>query len=253
MQPLTSYNDNLGTAILLLGPPGGGKTVLGMRLFPKTYVLVADPNFASGVRYLTKINELANVVGFDTITVDEKGAKLPVVEWYPRMLKLLDAAEKDPAVGCIFMDNATYISDYIIAKIAMCSDPMHIRMPSGKDTFDKWANYLVTWRGIVMQLRASGKRLIMSAHEDKEKDESDGIFKYKISLPGQIAGKLPNMFSDVWRCECEETNNTWRYRVRLLGNIRHELKNNFGWTEGVLDSDEVVRRIRALTPKEAKP
>lgn len=245
MQALSSYNDNLGTAILILGPPGGGKTVLGMRLFPKTYVLVADPNFASGKRYLTKINELSNVVGFDTVTVDEKGVRRPVADWYPTMFRLLDEATKNPDVGAIFMDSATYISDYIVAKIAMCSDERSIRMPAGKDSFDKWANYLVTWRGLVMQLRSTSKPIIMSAHEDKEKDESDGIFKYKIGLPGQIAGKLPNMFSDVWRCECEETNNTWLYRTRLLGNIRHELKNNYGWTEGVLDSDEVVRRIRA--------
>ena len=83
MQPLSQFNSNLGTAILLLGPPGGGKTVLGCRLFPRTYVLVADLNFESGVRYLQKIDETSNIVGFDTVTVDDKGVKIPVQDWYP--------------------------------------------------------------------------------------------------------------------------------------------------------------------------
>jgi hypothetical protein len=215
MQLLSTYNDNLGTAVLLLGPPGGGKTVLGCRLFPKTYVLVADMNFASGVRYLAKINETENVVGFDTVAIDETGKKLGPQEWYPRMFKLLDIATKDPNIGAIFIDSATFVADYIIAKIAMCSDPANIRMPA-------------------------------------DKDESDSIFKYTIALSGQIAQKLPNMFSDVWRCEVEESGQTVKYKVRLLGNIRHELKNNFGWTEVSLDSDEVVKRVRATLKPQTK-
>lgn len=245
MQPLSAFNSNLGTAILLLGPPGGGKTVIGCRLFPKTYVLVADLNFASGVRYLQKIGETSNVVGFDTVTTDDKGAKVPVQDWYPRMFKLLDEATKNPDIDAIFMDSATYISDYIVAKIALCTDERTIRMPAGKESFDKWANYLVTWRGLIMQLRSSGKKIILSCHEQKDKDESDGIYKYQIALSGQIAAKLPNMFSDVWRCEVEETNGKYRWLVRTLGNIRHELKNNFGWSEGTLDADEIVKRVRA--------
>jgi hypothetical protein len=252
MQLLSTYNDNLGTAVLLLGPPGGGKTVLGCRLFPKTYVLVADMNFASGVRYLAKINETENVVGFDTVAIDETGKKLGPQEWYPRMFKLLDIATKDPNIGAIFIDSATFVADYIIAKIAMCSDPANIRMPAGKESFDKWAQYLATWRGLILELRASGKKIIMSAHETKDKDESDSIFKYTIALSGQIAQKLPNMFSDVWRCEVEESGQTVKYKVRLLGNIRHELKNNFGWTEVSLDSDEVVKRVRATLKPQTK-
>lgn len=245
MQPLSQFNSSLGTAILLLGPPGGGKTVLGCRLFPRTYVLVADLNFESGVRYLQKIKETDNIVGFDTVTIDDKGVKVPVQDWYPRMFKLLDEATRNPNIDAIFMDSATYISDYIVAKIAMCTDERAIRMPAGKESFDKWANYLVTWRGLIMQLRSSGKKIIMSCHEQKEKDESDGIFKYQIALSGQIAAKLPNMFSDVWRCETEETNGKYRWIVRTLGNIRHELKNNYAWDEGVLASDEIVKRVRA--------
>lgn len=245
MQSLSLFNDSLGTAILLLGPPGGGKTVLGCRLYPKTYVFIADLNFSSAVRYLNKINESSNIVGFDTAATDETGKKLGPQEWYPRMFKCLNDATKNPEISTIFVDSATFVSDYIIAKLTLASDPMNIRMPAGKDSFDKWSQYMATWRGLILELRASGKRLIMSAHESKGKDESDSIYKYTIALPGQISEKLPNMFSDVWRCEVEESGTGVRYKTRLLGNIRHELKNNFGWSEIALDSDEVVKRVRA--------
>src|SRR4051812_45441310 len=104
MQTLDSFNDSLGTAVLLLGPPGGGKSVLGCRLFPKTYVFVADLNFASAKRYLAKINAASNIVGFDTATVDDTGKKLIPQEWYPRMFKCLDAATKNPNIETIFID-----------------------------------------------------------------------------------------------------------------------------------------------------
>jgi len=244
MQPITSFNNNLGTAILLLGPPGGGKTVLGCRLFPKTYVLVADLNFSSGLRYLEKLGETSNIVGFDTVTVDEKGAKVPVSLWYDRFFKCISAAASDPNVETIFIDSATFVADYITAKLAAATNEAAIRFAGGKDSFDKWGQYLVVWRGLIMQLRQSGKRLIMSAHEKKEKDESDGIYKYQIMLDGQIKEKLPNMFSDVWRCEVEEAAGKYRWMVRTLGNVRHELKNTFGF-DGLIESDALVKQIRS--------
>ena len=52
MQSITEFNSNLSRAILLTGGAGAGKTVLGLRLFPKTYAFVADLNFQSGLDYL---------------------------------------------------------------------------------------------------------------------------------------------------------------------------------------------------------
>lgn len=244
MQKIESYNSNLGVAILLVGGAGTGKTVLGMRLFPKTYVFVADPNFDSGKRFLEKQNELGNIVGFNYGNFDESGKVIPVAQRYDWMFKCLNAATTDPSVECIFLDSATFVEDYIKAKICNAQTEVAIRL-SG---FEQWGTLMLTWKGLVLQLRQSGKKTIMAAHEKKEKDESDQIFKYKISVDGQIADKFPALFSDVWRTEIGEPSpGKPQWQIRPLSNVRQEhLKNTYGMTQ-TLPVDEVMKIVRAQT------
>lgn len=242
MQPITSFNSNLGTAILLTGGAGAGKTSLAMRLFPKTYVFVADLNFESGLRYCKKINALSNIVGFDTASPDEEGKIVVPNLRYERMLKKVNEAIKSPDVDCIVLDSATFLEDVIKAKICNATTEAAIKL-SG---YDQWGMLVMTWKQLVMQMRQSGKKFIMTAHEQKEQDESDQIYKYQIAVDGSIRGKFPALFSDVWRCEVAEANGKHMWNVRTLGNIRQEfLKNTYGF-DGVISADELVKKIQSV-------
>lgn len=241
MQKLESFNDNLGTAILLLGPPGGGKTVLGCRLFPKTYVIVADLNFASGLRYLKKLNETSNVIGFDTIGVDEKNTKIVPNQRYDRMFKLLNDAVKNPDVDCIFVDSITLVEDYIKAKICGATNENAIKL----EGFPAWGNYLITWKGLIYQLRESGKKIIFSAHEEYEMDKLSGIPKYRVMVDGKIQGKFGGLFSDVWRCEVTENLGKHSWMVRTLGDAKHELKNNFD-LPALMTQDDLMKKMKEV-------
>lgn len=242
MQDIKTFNSNLGTAILLAGSAGSGKTSLGMRLFPKTYVHVSDFNFESGKRYLEKIGQLQNVVGFDYGAMDE-GKVIPPNVRYDKMFARINAASKDPNVDAIFIDSATFIEDYIKAKICGAASETAIKL-SG---YDQWGTLLITWKGLITELRLSGKKLIMAIHETKEKDDSDQIFKTQLAVDGQIRGKFPALFSDVWHCEVAEATGKHTWNVRTLGNIRLDfLKNTYG-LPGVLLADEVVKLVRQGT------
>lgn len=244
MQTVDQFNPNLGTAILLVGGAGVGKTSLGLRLVKGTYAFVADLNFQSGLDYLKRINQTTNVVGFDTSSPNENGKPVAVAQQYARMLKCLTEATKSDVVKAIFLDSAMFIEDIFKAKICGASTAATVRLKG----FDQWGDLQILWRSTILQLRESGKILILSAHENKEQDESDQIYKYQIALDGAIRGKLPALCSDVWRCEIAESmgNHTWN--VRMLGNARQEhLKRSsrFASLKPVVTQDELVKFIQS--------
>lgn len=240
MQPIEKFDSNLGTAILLVGGAGAGKTSLGCRLFPKTYVNVTDLNFESAKRYLERQQLLGNIVGWDSPLVDEKGKAVSANKRYDLMFKQINEAIEASEVDAIFLDSATFIEDVIKGKICNATSDAAIKLTG----FDHWGTLVLTWKSLVMQLRQSGKKLIMSAHEQKEKDESDQVFKYQIAVDGSIRGKFPALFSDVWRCEVTENQGKHTWNVRTLGNIRQEhLKNTYG-LPGVLLQDDLVKQIQ---------
>lgn len=247
MQPISSFNSNLGTAIGIVGPAGSGKTVLGMRLFPKTYVIVGDLNFQSGKRYLEKINALTNIVGFDTLAVDEKGEKVKPFLRYDRFFKCLSTAAEDPNVDAIFVDGATQITEIIIAKIVSAQREEDIQIAGGKDSWPKWGTVGVTWRGLISQIRTTGKKFVLAIHEQKNKDESDQIWKHELLIPGQTKDMLPNLMSDIWRTEVHKEGQNHKWMVRMLPEpFKIEfLKNNYGLPM-LLPADEVVSRIQGM-------
>lgn len=242
MRPISDYNSNLGTAVLLTGGAGTGKTSMGLRLFRNVYCFVADPNFKSGVNYLTQLKQSGNIVGFDYAALDANNKELKVDQRYSHMLTCLNTAEADPKVETIFMDSAIFIEDIIKARICLAKDEGSIRL----EGFTQWGQLILFWKQLIMGLRTSGKKVIMAAHESKEQDEADKVYKYQIAVDGQIRSKFPAIFSDVIRCEINEPQiNKPVRQVRPLGNTRFEyLKNTYG-LNAVLDADEFVRIVQA--------
>lgn len=241
MQNIDQFNSNLGTAILIVGGAGVGKTSLGMRLYKGTYVFVTDLNFQSGLDYLKRINATTNVVGFDTASPDELGKPVSVSRQYDRMLNKLDEAMKSEKVKAILLDSAMFMEDVIKAKICGAQNPASIKL-SG---YDQWGSLMLAWKSLIYQLRQSGKILIMTAHETKEQDESDSIFKYQIGVDGGIRSKFPALFSDVWRCEIAENLNKHTWNVRMLGNVRQEhLKRSSKFSDlpPILTQDDLCKQ-----------
>lgn len=248
MPTIDKFNDNFGTAVGIVGPAGSGKTVLGMRLYPKTWVIVGDLNFKSGLDYLRKRGELGGVVGYDTISVDDAGQRVAPNLRYDRFWKCIDEATKKPEVDAVFVDGATQVTEAIIAKIVGATQENQVIIGSTKDSYSKWGQVGITWRGLVNQLRTSGKKLLMAIHESKNLDESDSIWKHELLIPGQTKDMLPNLMSDMLRTEVKESLGKHAWNVRLLPNARMEFlkspsipKNG---DESVILQDELVKRMR---------
>lgn len=243
MRNVSSYNSNLGTAILLVGGAGSGKTSTGLRLFRKTYVLVADPNFASGLRYIESLKKSDNVVGYDNALLDSNDKPIAANQRYDHCFRCLSEAAKDPNVDAIFIDSATFMEDIIKAKICGAAKDEQIKLSN----YDQWGALMLTWKSLIMQLRSTGKKLLMACHEKKDKDESDGIWKSQIAVDGQIREKFPALFSDVWRLQVKETGGKHFWQCQTLGNVRQDfLKNTYGFP-GEMPVDQVIEQVQKVT------
>lgn len=252
MQPLSSFTDSQGSATLLLGAPGGGKTVLGCRLFPRTYVCVTDMNLKSAQIQLERLGEAANVVGIDVIGVDEKGVSLGLQQRYPRLIKAVDEAEKNPEVETIFHDSMSTHAPIFMGKLTLASKISDVDWNK-----DKAGPYLRLWQSFIDQSRTSGKRVVFSVHERVAEDQMQGkILFNQINLWGGLRDAIPYMVADVWRCEVQPPttpNGKPQYMVRVVKDFRNpSLKNSYGWDEPLLSQDEVVKRVRATLKPHTK-
>lgn len=251
MLQIAQYNNNLGIALLIVGGAGTGKTSLGLQLFNGVYVFVADPNLKSGLDYMRQIKRLDNIVGFNSAYQKEDGTPIAANLRYEYMLTCLNSVRSKPEVGAIFLDSAAFIEDILKARICGAAVDAAIKL-SG---YEQWGQLMVLWKSLIHELRQFGKPIIMSAHEWKEKDDSDGIWKYSIAVDGQIRERFPAIFSDVIRTELSDPkageDPVWM--VRPISNPRQEhLKNTYGLKKPI-SADEFVKLVQSKTLAHAKP
>jgi hypothetical protein len=182
--------------------------------------------------------------------VDDKGTKVPVPMRYQRMLEKINQAMLDPKVDHIFVDSASFIEDILKARICGAQTENQIKLGGdGGASFKQWGELQILWKALVNDIRISGKKFTMSAHEEKDKDESDGIFKYNLMLDGRIRNKFPAIFSDVIRTYIQGSQNPAqpadpKWMVQCIGDMRQEhLKNTLGIIKPITQ-DEFVKLVQ---------
>lgn len=199
---LNDYVNNAKSAILLIGPPGVGKTVLTTQL-PKPYILQCDNNLKGPADFL-KRNGLNSDVQFDIPHV--KDDKLVArKDRYKRFAELGNAALANPDIETIVVDSLTTLVDYVIDEVRVQQqrkiadgvvvfkdDPMQIQ---------DWGAFAYLLKQLIIAFKSSGKRIVFTAHVDTREDEqtegSKTLYKY-IAVPGQLRETIAGYFDEVW-------------------------------------------------------
>lgn len=218
MQQSKDYQPNQSRGILLLGPPGVGKTTTALQVAVGTpYIADCDNNLSGAHRFLGPDFDFL----YDIIDFDDKGNEITPNLRFNHLSECVKAASSNDKVGTIEVDSFSKVSDYVMDDILRQQGRPQMQMQD-------WGVYLNVMKRTITALRSTRKLFIATAHVKPEKDEVSGIVRYFPALPGQIQHIIGALFSDVWLCEVQEKNNQHQFLVRCMPSTFYSLKNSLG-------------------------
>jgi len=178
-------------AILLMGPPGGGKTTFALQ-WPGLWFADCDMNLAGPMRYLQSTGKEATFK-YDTIPYDDEGKPLDLHQWWNRLVAKTNEAIKDPTIETICIDSLTQIDNMLVE---------HTMRTQGTKVMEiqHWRPFRKDLHEFIMRARSCGKTLLVCCHEEIVFDKKGAVEKYRPSVSTKISDYFGYYFTDIWRC-----------------------------------------------------
>lgn len=220
-------------SILLVGPPGGGKTTLALQ-FPDLAVFDCDLNLDGPERYLRKERKLELNYAYDCIPLNEDGTPRPVEKCYDYLMDQL-RPDKLTAYKWVCIDSLSQVNEFIIRKIL--AEQRKTEMEARHwQPFKTCALELLIGR-----LRHLGRNVIVTAHEVKltrpagpQAVMQEIIIGYEPFFQGRVGEMLGGFFTDMWRCTAQAAPaGRVDYLLETNRTALSDLKNSIGLPQAI--------------------
>jgi hypothetical protein len=213
-------------SLLLIGPPGGGKTTLALQ-FPDPYIADLDGNMEGALRVLRAKNPNYKY-WYDRIGYNDKGEPIPVEQQWYRLITAVDEALKSTEPKTIIIDGLTHLNNVLIA---------FVTSEAKKSAMDVslWIPFRSLMIKFIMKCRSSNKNLIMMCHEeltykaDPKNIMAASLEKRSPAVSSRLTDYFGGFFTDTWRCEARPgAGGKPKYFVQVAKTAYDDLKNSYG-------------------------
>jgi hypothetical protein len=197
MQSLESLVLNQKVKLLIYGQSGAGKTVFSAGA-PKPLVLDFDGKVSSAASYFAHHNpEKLKEISYESLT-DIPGQPRP----FRRFKTILQGLQKDAAEGklkheTIILDSLTLFLDAFMADI-MAENP-GVKRPNNVPALQDYQILNIQFKDVMSALLGLPANIIVVGHITSETNQETGRIFWKPLVPGKLADRLPQIFTEVYR------------------------------------------------------
>ncbi len=194
--------------VMLIGPPGSGKTTQAWTLPGKGFAYIFDPNALASLEGLDleyetfspdmldiNVKPLSSKATPDAII--NVGEPTAYTKWeadfeeryYDKYFDQFD---------WIWLDSFTTFSDSVMDRVQW------LNKRSGKHPEQAdWTAQMVTIQNVTRTIASMNKLFIAICHDEVRQDERTGRLFYQPVLTGRLRTRIPLLFSNILRCEAE--------------------------------------------------
>lgn len=183
--------------LLVYGQSGAGKTVFATGA-PKPLVLDFDGKVSSAASFYS-VNEPSKLkeISYEDMT-DAPGQPRPFRRFKAVLAQLQkDAAEGKLAHETVIVDSLTLFIDALMADI-MAENP-GVKRVNGVPALQDFQIMNIQFKDVMSQLLSLPCHVIVIGHITSETNQETGKIFWKPLVPGKLADRLPQVFTEVYR------------------------------------------------------